>query len=223
MLTALARGVGRACARGIVASAPPATALRRALSSVARQAGGPKLIVLTPKLAEKEKMGEVRFVAPAVEGASASAVISVEEAIGRASDLKLDLVLVNAKAVPPVVKAMDVKAVRRAAKAKAMQKQEEDAKLDNLKEKGMRIKPNISDHDLEIKTRKMLGFLEKGNKLNVQIQSTGRIKRTNPDGVKKILRRVDEILEGRYSKKKQMGNIDWRVQAIYFPLRGAGD
>ena len=98
-------------------------------------------------------------------------VLPIEEAIDRALDAKLDLVLVGPNNEPPVCKLMNY------GKYKFEQaKREKEAKRNQkaMEVKEIRITPNIETHDFEFKARNARKFLESGNKVKVTLRFRGR-------------------------------------------------
>jgi len=89
----------------------------------------------------------------------------------RARDAQLDLVEVSPNSDPPVCKIMDYGKWKYAQKKKEA-KAKSHAKQSELK--GMRLRPNIDDHDLNIKLNKAREFLEDGDKVQFTMLFRGR-------------------------------------------------
>ncbi|MEM1355557.1 MAG: translation initiation factor IF-3 [Planctomycetota bacterium] len=103
-------------------------------------------------------------------------VVDLDQAKQRARDAELDLVEVapgkpGADGRPPVCKIMDY-GKWKYAQQKKEQKAKAHAKKSELK--GMRLRPNIDDHDLSIKVNKARGFLEDGDKVQFVMLFRGR-------------------------------------------------
>jgi|GEM_PF-992491 len=103
-------------------------------------------------------------------------VIDLDEAKRRALEAGLDLVEVSpgtpgADGRPPVCKIMDY-GKWKYAQAKKEQKAKAHAKKSELK--GMRLRPNIDKHDLELKVSKAREFLEDGDKVQFVMLFKGR-------------------------------------------------
>lgn len=103
-------------------------------------------------------------------------MVDLEEAKQRARDAELDLVEVSpgkpgADGKPPVCKIMDY-GKWKYAQQKKEQKAKSHAKKSELK--GMRLRPNIDDHDLQIKVNKAREFLEDGDKVQFVMLFRGR-------------------------------------------------
>ena len=98
-------------------------------------------------------------------------VVEVQDAKRRARDAQLDLVEVSPTAKPPVCKIMDYGKWKYAQKKKEA-KAKAHAKQSELK--GMRLRPNIDEHDLNIKVKKAREFLEDGDKVQFTMLFRGR-------------------------------------------------
>ncbi|MFK7787911.1 MAG: translation initiation factor IF-3 [Phycisphaeraceae bacterium] len=105
-------------------------------------------------------------------------VVELEDAKGRADEAGLDLVEVSpgkpgtgTDARPPVCKIMDY-GKWKYAQQKKEQKAKAHAKKSELK--GMRLRPNIDTHDLDIKVNKAREFLEDGDKVQFVMLFRGR-------------------------------------------------
>ncbi len=96
-------------------------------------------------------------------------VMKLSEAIKRAQGMGLDLVEVAPTANPPVCKIVDFGKFRY-----DISKQEKDKKTTGTKLKEIKFRVNIDDHDYLTKIRHGEEFLDKGNKVRVQLQFRGR-------------------------------------------------
>lgn len=98
-------------------------------------------------------------------------VISTKEALNKSLELGLDLVLISDKSNPPVAKIIDY-GKHRYEKKKAEKQQLKNQKVSEMKE--VRLSVNIGMHDLEIKIKKSLEFIERGDKVRVTLKLRGR-------------------------------------------------
>jgi translation initiation factor IF-3 len=98
-------------------------------------------------------------------------VYNIHDALRMAEDREMDLIEINPKANPPVVKLIEY------TKFKYQQDKAEKTKpkisTDN---KTLRVSVRISIHDLQVQGRKADEFLEKGLKVKLQVQMRGREK-----------------------------------------------
>lgn len=93
------------------------------------------------------------------------------EALAAAEAAELDLVEISPNADPPVAKIVDWGKFNYQ-RTKQLQKNKRNAK--NLEVKQMRAGLKISDHDLEVKAKKVREFLEEGHKVKYTLKYRGR-------------------------------------------------
>jgi translation initiation factor IF-3 len=98
-------------------------------------------------------------------------ILSRNEALQAAADRELDLVEISPDAKPPVVKIVDWGKYNYQ-RTKQQQKNKRNAKALDMKQ--MRFGLKISEHDLEVKLRKVTGFLDVGHKVKITIFYRGR-------------------------------------------------
>ncbi len=98
-------------------------------------------------------------------------ILSRTDALKVAEDAGLDLVEISPNAAPPVAKVVDWGKYQYQ-KMKELQKNRKSSKVSELKQ--MRFGLKIGSGDLEIKLRKIRGFLEAGHKVRIQIFYRGR-------------------------------------------------
>ena len=121
------------------------------------------------------------------DGATTSTVMARNDALRLAQDNGLDLVEVGPDQNPPVVRMMDygkykfdqskrAKAARKASKATGELKK-------------VRLTPKIAENDIQQKTKRVLGFLQDGSKVQVFVRFRGR-EQAHPEIAVDVLRRV---------------------------------
>src|ERR687893_1728291 len=98
-------------------------------------------------------------------------VLLTAEAIEQAAEVGLDLVEVSPNADPPVCKFLDVGKFRYEAQKKA-NLQRKTQKTQEIKE--IKMRPNIDDHDYDVKMRNVNRFIEDGDKVKVTLRFRGR-------------------------------------------------
>jgi translation initiation factor IF-3 len=115
-----------------------------------------------------------------------------EEAIVRAKELGLDLILIAPTAEPPVAKAMDYGQWQYENKKKA-----HDAKKKQhvILVKEIKFRPNTDDHDYDFKKNHAIRFLKEGNRVKAVVQFRGR-EIAHTDLGQKLLLRFSKDLEG---------------------------
>lgn len=98
-------------------------------------------------------------------------VVSKIEALERAREAGLDLVEVSPDANPPVAKILDFgkfkyQEQKKAAEARKKQK--------TVEVKEIKMRPNIDDHDYNVKMKSMERFFGEGDKVKVTLRFRGR-------------------------------------------------
>ena len=127
--------------------------------------------------------------------------MSSKEAQGLAREQGVDLVEIAANANPPVVKIIDWgKYQYQKMKEEAKNRKKAREKQSELKQ--MKIGLKISDNDLNIKIRKIKGFLEDGDKVKIMIVFKGREmahKELGDELLNRVLQNLEEvaIVEGK--------------------------
>lgn len=96
-------------------------------------------------------------------------VMKVQDALKKAQSLGLDLVEVAATANPPVCRIVDFGKYRY-----QLAKMEKASKSVQTKLKEVKFRVKIAEHDYETKVRRAEEFLDKGNKVKIQLQFRGR-------------------------------------------------
>lgn len=98
-------------------------------------------------------------------------VVSLSQALAQAEKEGLDLVEISPNAEPPVCKIMDFGRHKYQEKKKLHDARKKQ-KVVSLKE--LKLRPNISDHDLGIKIKSMNGFIADGDKVKITLRFKGR-------------------------------------------------
>ena len=93
-------------------------------------------------------------------------VLPTQDAIRRAKELGLDLILVSPTAVPPVAKAMDYGQWQYENKKK---QNEAKKKQHVIQVKELKFRPNTDDHDYDFKKNHALRFLKEGNRVKAVV------------------------------------------------------
>ncbi len=88
-----------------------------------------------------------------------------------ADEVGLDLVEVSPNADPPVCKLLDYGKFKYEAQKKANEARKKQKTID-IKE--IKMRPNIDQHDYDVKMRSMVRFLDEGDKVKVTMRFRGR-------------------------------------------------
>ncbi|OPX86684.1 MAG: Translation initiation factor IF-3 [Pelotomaculum sp. PtaB.Bin104] len=123
----------------------------------------------------------------------------VREALRLAEERQLDLVEIAPTAKPPVCRIMDI------GKYKFEQsKREKEArkKQKTVSIKEVKLRPNIEDHDFEVKAKNAIRFLKEGDKVKATIIFRGREIVHTQLGMK-LLKRLEESLSAVSTVERQ--------------------
>lgn len=119
-------------------------------------------------------------------------ILSRQEALSMARDQGLDLVEISPATQPPVAKIIDWGKYNYQ-RTKQLQKNKRVSKATDLKQ--MRFGLKISDHDLDVKLKKVSDFLETGHKVKLMVFFRGREMAHKDLGFKlaeKVIERLGE-------------------------------
>ena len=112
-------------------------------------------------------------------------VMTPDDGREKAAEFGLDLVEVAPKAKPPVCKIMDY------GKFKYQLSKKSSSKSDRVEMKTFRMRPNIGEHDLDVKLRHARESLEKGDQVKLIMRMRGRERAF----AQRWVERLDEIIE----------------------------
>ena len=115
-------------------------------------------------------------------------VMYTREAIEQANEVGLNLVEISPNADPPVAKFLDVGKHRYEAQKKANAARKTQ-KTQDIKE--IKMRPNIDDHDYDVKMRSVSKFIGEGDKVKMTLRFRGREMAHQELGIE-LLRRVQE-------------------------------
>jgi len=136
-------------------------------------------------------------------------VVTRDDALDRAANLRLDLVIVADNADPPVCKIMDYGKFKYEEQKK---KNEARKKQKTIDVKEIKLRPNIDSHDYYVKMRSMVKFLGEGDKVKVTMRFRGREMAHQNLGLD-VLHRVRDDLE-ELSKIEQFPKMEGRQMVM---------
>jgi translation initiation factor IF-3 len=136
-------------------------------------------------------------------------IVGRNEALAMAADAGLDLVEIAPGADPPVCKILDYGKYKYEEQKK---KNEARKKQKIIEVKEIKLRPNIDDHDYEVKRRSMIKFIEEGDKVKVTMRFRGR-ELAHQDLGMNVLNRVKDDLEG-IAKVEQMPRMEGRQMTM---------
>jgi translation initiation factor IF-3 len=128
-------------------------------------------------------------------------VMSVRDALQVAEERELDLVEVSPTAVPPVCKILDFGKYKYQLNKKQTQKKTADIKE-------VKVRPQVGEHDLELKIRNINRFIEDGDKAKIVMYFRGR-EIIRPELGMKVFEKISQRLTGKFQieqKPKLEGN-----------------
>jgi len=117
--------------------------------------------------------------------------MSPKEALQIALQKGLDLVEIAPTAKPPVCKIMDIGKYKYE-QSKREREARKKQRIINVKE--IKFRPNIEDHDFEVKTKNAIRFLKDGDKVKVTIIFRGR-ELSHPELGRELLSRVADSVK----------------------------
>ncbi|HYJ29362.1 MAG TPA: translation initiation factor IF-3 [Allosphingosinicella sp.] len=132
-------------------------------------------------------------------------VLLTAEAIEQAAAVGLDLVEVSPSADPPVCKFLDVGKFKYEAQKKANLARKTQ-RTQEIKE--IKMRPNIDDHDYDVKMRKVRDFIGEGDKVKVTLRFRGRELAHGELGMRLLQRVQADVVE--ISKVEQHPRMEGR-------------
>jgi translation initiation factor IF-3 len=118
-------------------------------------------------------------------------VIKTTEALKMAKSEEKDLILINENQSPPIVKIMDYKKF-----LYDSERAEKERKKNSVKSvlKEIQLSPTIADNDLNVKSKKAIEFLQKGDKVKCSLILKGR-QRANPERGELVMLKFATLVE----------------------------
>jgi translation initiation factor IF-3 len=149
---------------------------------------------------------ELRVIGPESEQLG---VVTLQKALELAEEHGLDLVEVAPTANPPVCRIMDFSKYKydQEKKERRVKKNQKIAVL-----KQIRVKPHIDDHDYEIKLKQTIGFLNKKDKVKVNLFFQGREMSFRDKGKIVLERFVKDTIE--YAQVEKDPFMEGRVMSV---------
>jgi translation initiation factor IF-3 len=122
-------------------------------------------------------------------------VMTVRDALSKAADRELDLVEVSPTATPPVCKIMDFGKYKYQLNKKHAQRKTIDVKE-------VKVRPQINEHDLELKIRNINRFIDGGDKAKIVMYFRGR-EIVRPELGMKVFDKISRNLTGKFQIEQQ--------------------
>ncbi len=119
-------------------------------------------------------------------------VVAIKRALELAEENGLDLVEVSPNSKPPVCRIMDFSKYKYDQEKKE-RRVKKSQKVTHLKQ--IRFKPHIDEHDYQVKIRQAIAFLEKKDKVKVNMFFRGREMSFKDQGRRVLERIVKDLIE----------------------------
>lgn len=128
---------------------------------------------------------EVRVIGPKGENLG---VLSLQDALNRASEYELDLIEISPNATPPITKIADMGKYL----YEENKKKQKSVKSHSVEVKTVQVKLGTGDHDLALKAKKTSEWLAQGDRVKVDLFLPGRSKYLD---VKFLEERIERMLK----------------------------
>ncbi len=126
-----------------------------------------------------------------IDGGESLGIISTDEAMEKANELELDLVLIAPDAKPPVAKIMDYGKFKY---QKEKQLKEQKKRQVKIVVKEIKLSVKIAENDISYKVKHAREFLEKGYHVKFRVFLRGR-EMAHPEAAKEVLLHVWPMIE----------------------------
>ena len=136
-----------------------------------------------PKINDAIRAREIRLIE--ADGQNVG-VVTRQDALDRAVAAGMDLVEISPDAEPPVCKILDFGKFKYQEQKKAAEARKKQ-KIVEIKE--IKLRPNIDDHDYDVKMKAIRRFFEEGDKVKITLRFRGREMAHQSIGME-VLRRV---------------------------------
>ncbi len=136
-------------------------------------------------------------------------IVPIDEALKKAEEFGLDLVELQPNAEPPVCKILDYgkykyQAQKRASEARKKQK--------IIEVKEIKLRPNIDNHDYDVKLRSVKKFIDGGDKVKITLRFRGR-EMAHLELGNQLLQRIQVDIEN-FAKIELYPKIEGRVMVM---------
>ncbi len=126
-----------------------------------------------------------------VDGAESLGIISTNEAMDKANELGLDLVLIAPTAKPPVAKIMDYGKFKYQEEKKLKEQRKNQTKIE---QKEIKLSVKIADNDISYKIKHAREFLQAGKHVKFRVFLRGR-EMAHPEAAREVLIKVWPMVE----------------------------
>jgi len=158
------------------------------------------------RINERIRASEVRVIGPDSEQLG---VVVIRRAMDLAKEHGLDLVEVAPTAKPPVCRIMDYSKFKYDQEKKE-RRVKKNQHVTHLKQ--IRLKPHIGDGDYQVKLKQVIGFLEKKDKVKVNMFFRGREMAHKELGQRILVRLIADV--AKYGTPEKAPSMEGRVMYV---------
>ena len=152
---------------------------------------------------------QVRIIGDDIE----SKVVSLKEAKDIAESMGLDLIEINSKVNPPILRICDYSKFLYELKKNAKKNKQTQTQV-----KEIQLSVSIAQHDLETKAKQAIKFLQDGNKIKVSIRMRGRQMAHSELGLE-VMKRFFELVKDYGTIEKQPLTEGRNIWMMLAPLK----
>ena len=163
-----------------------------------------------PRINDAIRAREVRLIDETGQNVG---VVNRQDAMDRAVAAGMDLVEISPDAAPPVCKILDYGKFKYQEQKKAAEARK-NQKIVEIKE--IKLRPNIDDHDYDVKMKSIKRFFEEGDKVKVTLRFRGREMAHQNIGME-LLNRIQKETDS-FAKIEQYPRLEGRqMQMVLAP------
>jgi len=155
---------------------------------------------------ERINVPEVRVIGPNAEQIG---VVMIRRAVELAKENEMDLVEVSPTSKPPVCRIMDYSKYKYDQEKKE-RRVKRNQRVAHLKQ--IRMKPHIDEHDYQIKLKQAIAFLNKKDKVKVNLFFRGREMAFKDQGRRILERVVSDTAE--HGEAEKIPSMEGRVMSV---------
>jgi len=132
-------------------------------------------------------------------------ILKLAQAIAKAEEAGLDLVLMSPNAKPPVCKIIDYGKYKYEQSKKA---NEAKKKQHVIQIKEVKVRASTDQHDLDVKLKQVRKFLEQGNKVKLSVRFRGREMAYTERGAEQLKHIAEQVED--LGKPEKIPNLEGR-------------
>lgn len=122
-------------------------------------------------------------------------VLSLSQALAKATEIGSDLIEISPNAVPPIAKIMDYGKFQYQQNKKQKESRSHSRSTET---KTLQVKIGTSEHDLELKAKNASKWLKEGNRVKIGLFLVGRSKYSDMEFKKERLNRILSLISEEY-------------------------